>query len=74
MLEGDGEARLTEWMDDRARLCWVVTPQPWELETLMISSGPILLLNIKGATHPFAKELRQLRSSNRNPADHLWTN
>jgi GIY-YIG catalytic domain len=62
-IDEDAEARLTAWMDQHARVCWSVTPEPWNLEHHLISTGPPLALNIKGALHPFVPELRRMRSS-----------
>jgi hypothetical protein len=62
-MDGDAETRLTNWMDEHARVCWAVTPEPWNLEHHLISTGPPLPLNIKGAHHPFALELKRMRTS-----------
>jgi hypothetical protein len=59
----DAETRLTGWMDQHARVCWTVTPEPWSVEHHLISTGPPLPLNIKGALHPFVLELERIRSS-----------
>jgi hypothetical protein len=62
-IDQGAEARLTAWMDQHARVCWAITPEPWKLERHLISTGPFLPLNIKGALHPFVPELRRMRSS-----------
>lgn len=34
---GDGESALSEWMDEHARVCWYVDPEPWLIESKLIS-------------------------------------
>ncbi|NAZ74916.1 hypothetical protein GTQ99_05685 [Kineococcus sp. T13] len=46
----DGEAVLSEWMAEHARVCWVQDPQPWLLETRLIE-GIDLPLNLDQNTH-----------------------
>jgi hypothetical protein len=41
-IDRGAEARLTAWMDQHARVCWAVTPEPWTLEHHLISTGPQL--------------------------------
>jgi hypothetical protein len=61
-LEQDGEKHLTSWMKDHARVCWAVVPKPWEFEHSLIAAAKPPL-NVAGGVHPFAAELRRLRSS-----------
>jgi hypothetical protein len=56
------ETRLTGWMDEHARVVWVVHPEPWEIEDHLIQGMTRLPLNIRGSSDPFAKELSKLRS------------
>ena len=42
---GDGEAPLSEWMAEHARVCWSVDPEPWLLEAKFISEF-VLPLNL----------------------------
>ncbi len=35
---GDDEVRLSRWMDANAYVTWVVHPEPWSIETQVISS------------------------------------
>jgi hypothetical protein len=56
------ETRLTGWMDEHARVVWVVHPEPWEVEDYLIQGAARLPLNIRGSSDPFAKELSKLRS------------
>jgi hypothetical protein len=56
------ETRLTGWMDEHARVVWVVHPKPWEIEDNLIQGKTRLPLNIRGSSDPFAKVLSKLRS------------
>lgn len=61
MRTGD-EARLSSWMDRNARVAWVCLNEPWLLEYALITCGkPCLPLNIKGSSHSFRLELKELR-------------
>ena len=59
--DGDGEARLTDWMAEHARVAWVVDDEPRAIELAVITQGPRLPLNIEGSTAPFAVTLRERR-------------
>jgi hypothetical protein len=50
------ETRLTGWMDEHARVTWVVHPEPWEIEDHLIQGTTRLPLNIRGSSDPFAIE------------------
>jgi hypothetical protein len=58
----ENETRLTLWMDEHARVIWVVHSEPWEIEDHLIQGTTRLPLNIRGSSDPFAKELSKLRS------------
>lgn len=58
----EAEARLTDWIDQNARVSWVIHPEPWLLEDALISNGPRLPLNIRGSIDPFSRELRRIRA------------
>jgi hypothetical protein len=60
-LEAEGEKHLTSWMKGHARVCWAVAPNPWEFELNLIAAAKPPL-NVAGGAHPFAAELRKLRS------------
>jgi hypothetical protein len=60
-MPGDDEAKLTDWMNQYARVNWVATAAPWEVEDHLIGAVK-LPLNIRGSSEPFAKELSQLRT------------
>ncbi|MBL6082284.1 hypothetical protein JMJ56_30370 [Belnapia sp. T18] len=57
-----GEQRLDAWMADHARVVWVATDRPWQLETELI--GDLSLpLNVAGnARHPYCATLKVIRS------------
>jgi hypothetical protein len=44
---GESEARLSAWMREHARVCWVVVERPWELETALVAEQ-VLPLNLAG--------------------------
>lgn len=53
------ETRLTQWMDENARVSWILHPEPWEVEDHLIAVR--LPLNIDGSLDPFAKVLLDRR-------------
>jgi hypothetical protein len=61
-MSPEHEARLTQWMNDNARVVWLVNPAPWEVEDHLIQGALRLPLNIRGSADPFAKVLSKLRS------------
>jgi GIY-YIG catalytic domain len=63
VIGAEAETKLTEWISTHARVCWVVTLEPWLLETYLISAGLPLPLNIKGSQNPFSVELRRMRAA-----------
>jgi hypothetical protein len=66
-----GEATLSDWMDQHARVAWVQHASPWEAEHALIARW-ILPLNLDQNTHsPFRTELSALRSSARELARNL---
>ena len=59
----DGEAVLSRWMAEHARVCWVENERPWELEDLAIASLH-LPFNLAGNRRsPFFMHLSALRSA-----------
>jgi GIY-YIG catalytic domain-containing protein len=56
------EARLTQWMNESARVIWAAHPTPWKVEDHLIEGALRLPLNIRGSSDPFAKVLSKLRS------------
>ena len=57
------ERRLTEWMQEHARVGWMITTEPWVLEEVLITAGPRLPLNIRSSSDPFRLESRRLRAA-----------
>lgn len=67
----DGEARLTAWMADHARVVWTVTDRPWELERQLIHSL-VLPLNLdQNRRSQFRERLSLARSEQRAKARNL---
>ena len=62
-----GEERLTEWIVENARVCWVETEQPRELESKLIRSL-VLPLNLDQNRHAFCATLRGMRLDARRRA------
>jgi hypothetical protein len=56
------EIRLTDWMDENARVVWLTSSTPWELEDYLLQGAVRLPLNIRGSSDPFAKVLSNSRS------------
>jgi GIY-YIG catalytic domain len=61
-MSSEHETRLTKWMDENARVVWLVNATPWELEDHLIQGAVSLPLNIRGSSDPFAKVLSNVRS------------
>jgi hypothetical protein len=61
-MSPEHETRLTNWMDENARVVWLTNPTPWELEDHLIQGAVRLPLNIRGSSDPFAKVLSNARS------------
>jgi hypothetical protein len=61
-MSPEHEARLTQWMDENARVLWVVHLEPWDVEDHLIKGAVRLPLNIRGSSDPFARVLSNLRS------------
>ena len=60
-MPAEDETILSKWMNANARLNWVTSDAPWEVEEQLIKRVR-LPLNIKGSSGDFAKILSQLRS------------
>lgn len=56
-----GEQWLDHWMEQNARVHWILAETPWEIEDKLIESIP-LPLNIQGNTHEFKLALSGIRS------------
>jgi hypothetical protein len=60
-MPAEDEAKLTDWMSMHARVNWVLSSVPWDVEDQLIGETH-LPLNIRGSSKPFAKVLSKLRS------------
>jgi SAM-dependent methyltransferase len=57
-----GEERLSQWMDENARVVWKVCEEPWKLEETLITAVNLPLnldLNTTNAFFPVLSELRR---------------
>jgi hypothetical protein len=70
---GEGERRISEWMDANAYVTWIEHAEPWSIEPGVIASLNLPLNLAHNPDHPFRERLRQARSSLsarvRQPAD-----
>lgn len=61
----EGEAELSEWMSVHARACWLLTGQPWTIESELIRQL-VLPLNLDQNLHsPFRAALSAARANQR---------
>lgn len=58
----DGEARITRWMQENARVAWAVDPEPWLVEHELLGSA-VLALNIDGRSDDFVRSISARRSA-----------
>ncbi|MGE6737399.1 GIY-YIG nuclease family protein, partial [Streptomyces sp. NPDC059900] len=67
----DGEADLSKWMADNARVCWIEQDEPWALESQLISRLD-LPLNLQQNSHnAFHARLTEIRAQARSRAREL---
>lgn len=67
----EGEARLSAWLEDYARVVWQSHSAPWTLEDKLIRALA-LPLNLHGnQRHPFHPQLTEVRSTAKRRADSL---
>ncbi|MGW6054762.1 GIY-YIG nuclease family protein [Streptomyces sp. NPDC055189] len=66
-----GEAHLSEWMADNAKVCWIEQDEPWTLESQFISQLD-LPLNLQQNSHnAFHDRLKEIRAQARSRAREL---
>lgn len=65
------EANLSQWMEQNAFVCWATTPEPWHVETRVISSVNLPLNLDQNRDHSFHRTLSELRRDARIVADGL---
>jgi hypothetical protein len=56
-----GEKRLSEWMDENARVAWFVCDEPWKLEEKLISTLNLPLNLHQNSANAFFKVLSEVR-------------
>jgi hypothetical protein len=57
-----GEERLSQWMEENARVVWHVCEEPWKLEEKLIAAVNLPLnlnMNTANAFYPVLSELRR---------------
>lgn len=55
-----GEAFISRWLIDNARVAWAVDPQPWEAEDELLEHAT-LALNLDGRSDAFARSISDRR-------------
>lgn len=55
-----GEALISRWLIENARVAWAVDPQPWEVEDELLADAT-LALNLDGRTDAFARSISDRR-------------
>lgn len=72
MTFGDGEAKLTGWMEQNACVSWIVHSEPWTLERTVIQRFS-LPINLDGnREHPFHAILSATRRDAKGAARAVW--
>ncbi|MFJ6086529.1 GIY-YIG nuclease family protein [Streptomyces sp. NPDC092369] len=66
-----GEAILSQWMADKARVCWVEQNEPWTLESQLISELDLPLNLDQNSHNAFHSQLKGLRAQARQRAREL---
>ncbi|MFG2434637.1 GIY-YIG nuclease family protein [Streptomyces sp. NPDC048508] len=66
-----GEAALSQWMAENARVCWIEHDEPWTLESELISQLDLPLNLDQNRHNPFHSRLKELRSQARKRAREL---
>ncbi|MFF4491185.1 GIY-YIG nuclease family protein [Streptomyces sp. NPDC001544] len=66
-----GEATLSQWMADNARVCWIEHDEPWTLESQLISQLDLPLNLDQNRHNAFHGRLKELRAQARQRAREL---
>ncbi|WP_406377881.1 GIY-YIG nuclease family protein [Streptomyces sp. NBC_00197] len=66
-----GEAVLSQWMAENARVCWIEHHEPWTLELELISQLDLPLNLDQNRHNRFHSHLKELRSQARQRAREL---
>ena len=59
---GEGEARLSDWMERYAYVSWIEHPEPWAIEKQVIERLDLPLNLAHNRAHPFWMNLTEARS------------
>ncbi|QKW62574.1 hypothetical protein HUT15_19730 [Streptomyces sp. NA03103] len=63
-----GEAALSQWMADNARVCWIERSEPWDLESQLIAQLDLPLNLDQNRHNAFHTRLKELRAQARQRA------
>ncbi|CAM5545150.1 hypothetical protein AQI96_42100 [Streptomyces canus] len=66
-----GEATLSQWMADNARVCWIEQSEPWGLESQLISQLDLPLNLDQNRHNAFHSRLKEIRAQARQRAREL---
>ncbi|MFF8702818.1 GIY-YIG nuclease family protein [Streptomyces albidoflavus] len=66
-----GEATLSQWMADNARVCWIEQSEPWDLESQLISRLDLPLNLDQNRHNSFHSRLKEMRAQARRRAREL---
>ncbi|MGI5370437.1 GIY-YIG nuclease family protein [Streptomyces iakyrus] len=66
-----GEATLSQWMAENARVCWIERNEPWNLESELISQFDLPLNLDQNRHNAFHSRLKELRAQARKRARDL---
>jgi len=61
MTFSTGEVRISEWMEENAKVAWLVCDEPWKLEEELISTVDLPLNLDQNRHHAFHSVLSQIR-------------
>jgi hypothetical protein len=64
-FESVGEAALSGWMSQHARVCWAAHPEPWLVESAFIASVPLRLNLDQNRNSDFHATLTRARADQR---------
>jgi hypothetical protein len=68
---GPGEAAISAWMEQHARVCWTTTNKPWLLETQLIRQISLPLNLDQNTNSQFRADLSAIRAARRSVARKL---
>ncbi|MFI2302375.1 GIY-YIG nuclease family protein [Actinacidiphila glaucinigra] len=66
-----GEAALSQWMAENARVCWIEQDEPWAMESELISELDLPLNLDQNRHNAFHDRLKELRAQARQRAREL---